>query len=104
MKQVADLHTGLFDDMVHIFSGKQVQQQFESDISVVLHPLPRVPLMVCYWLPDDGLQSSLNLFFDDTAAANLAIEAIYTLGAGLSLMFEKIAQRHNGFGIYAVAA
>jgi hypothetical protein len=95
MKQVADLHTGLFDDMVHIFSGKQVQQQFESDISVVLHPLPRVPLMVCYWLPDDGLQSSLNLFFDETADRNLDIGSIFTLGAGLAQMFQKLSLRHG---------
>jgi hypothetical protein len=95
MKRVADLHTGLFDDMVHIFSGKQVQQQFESDISVVLHPLPRVPLMVCYWLPDDGLQSSLNLFFDETADRNLDIGSIFTLGAGLAQMFQKLSLRHG---------
>jgi hypothetical protein len=72
-----------------------VGQHFDADIAVVLHPLPKLPLLVCYWKPDEGMPSDLNLFFDDTAAANLAIEAIYTLGAGLSLMFEKIAQRHG---------
>ncbi len=95
MKRVADLHTGLFDDMVHIFNGNQVQKQFESDIAVVLHPLPKVPLMVCYWLPEDGLQSSLNLFFDDTADSNLDIGSIFTLGVGLAQMFQKLAQRHG---------
>ena len=62
---------------------------------VILPVLPLVPLMICYWKPDEGMPSDLNLFFDDTAEANLAIEAIYTLGAGLALMFEKIAQRHG---------
>ena len=95
MKQVADRHTGLFDDMVHLFNAKQVEDQFESDISVVLHPLPKVPLMVCYWLPEGGLQSSLNLFFDQTADSNLDIGAIFTLGAGLAQMFEKLSQRHG---------
>ena len=95
MKRVADLHTGLFDDMVHIFSGKQVQKQFESDISVVLHPLPKVPLMVCYWRPEEGLQSSLNLFFDETANNNLDIGSVFTLGVGLSQMFQKLALRHG---------
>ena len=67
MKKVADTYPDLFDDLVHIFSGRQVEEQFESDISVVLHPLPRIPIMVCYWKPDDGLASSLNLFFDKVA-------------------------------------
>lgn len=95
LKQVADTYTDLFDDMVHIFGGKQVEHQFESDISVVMHPLPRVPLMVCYWQAEDGMQSSLNVFFDDTAVQNLDIGSIFSLGAGLAQMFEKLALRHG---------
>jgi len=95
MKRVADTYTNLFDDLVHIFSGKQVEQQFESDISVVLHPLPKVPIMICYWLPEDGLESSLNVFFDETADQNLEIGSVFTLGAGLAQMFGKLALRHG---------
>jgi hypothetical protein len=95
LKRVADIYTDLFDDMVHILSGKQVEKQFESDISVVLYPLPKVPVMVCYWLPEDGLESSLNVFFDQTADQNLDIGSVFTLGVGLTQMFEKIAQRHG---------
>ena len=95
MKKVADTYTDLFDDLVHIFSGRQVEEQFESDISVVLHPLPRIPLMVCYWKPEDGLESSLNLFFDKTADDNLDIGSVFSLGAGLAQMFEKLALRHG---------
>ena len=89
MKKVADTHTGLFDDLVHLFSAKRVQKQFESNISVVLHPLPRIPLMICYWLPEDDLGSSLNLFFDKTADQNLDIGAIFSLAAGLTQMLEN---------------
>jgi hypothetical protein len=95
MKRVADTYTELFDDLVRLFGGKQVQKQFESDISVVLHPLPRVPIMICYWRPEDGLESSLNLFFDDTAAKNLTIGSVFSLGAGMAQMFEKLALRHG---------
>jgi hypothetical protein len=95
IKRVADIYTDLFDDMVHLFNGKQVEKQFESDISVVLTPLPLVPIMVCYWLPEEGLESSLNLFFDETADQNLDIGAIFTLGAGLAQMFGKLALRHG---------
>lgn len=95
MKRVADTYTELFDDIVHVFSGKQVAKQFESDISVVLHPLPRVPVMICYWLPEDGLDSSLHIFFDETADRNLDIGSVFTLGTGLAQMFTKISLRHG---------
>jgi len=95
MKRVADIYTDLFDDMVHIFSGKQVEKQFESDISVVLHPLPAIPIMICYWLPEDDLESSLNVFFDKTADKNLDIGSVFSLGVGLAQMFGKIALRHG---------
>lgn len=95
MKRLADRYTDFFDDIVHMFSGRQVAERFESDISVVLHPLPKVPLMICYWKPEGGLGSSLNLFFDETADANLDIGSIFSLGAGLAQMFEKLAQRHG---------
>jgi hypothetical protein len=95
MKKIADTYTGLFDDMVHIFGGKQVEQQFRSDISVVLLPLPRVPLMVCYWLPEEGLESSLNLFFDQATNENLDIGSVFNLGVGLAQMFRKLSLRHG---------
>jgi len=95
MKQVADSYTELFDDMVQMFSGRQVDPQFQSDISVVLYPLPRLPIMVCYWLPEEGMQSSLNVFFDQTADKNLDIGSIFSLGAGLAQMFTRLARRHG---------
>ncbi len=95
MQRVADVYTDLFDDMVHLFCGRQVQRQFQSDIAVVLNPLPKVPVMICYWRPDEGIGSSLNLFFDQTADRNLAIGSIFSLGAGLAQMFQKLAVRHG---------
>jgi hypothetical protein len=51
--------------------------------------------MVCYWLPEEGMQSSLNVFFDQTADKNLDIDSIFSLGAGLAQMFAKVALRHG---------
>lgn len=95
LKRVADVYTDLFEDMIHLFSGKPVENHYASDIALVLHPLPKVPLLICYWRPDEGLASTLNIFFDDTAADNLPIDALYALVAGLVRMFEKISQRHG---------
>ncbi|MGD8251000.1 MAG: DUF3786 domain-containing protein [Desulfobacterales bacterium] len=95
MKHVADRYPDLFDDMIHLFAAEQVEEQFASDISVVLHPLPKLPIMVCYWKPDEGMPSTLNLFFDETAPENLDIGSLFSLGAGLARMFEKLALRHG---------
>ena len=94
-KKVADTYTDLFEDLMHIFNGRQVENHYASDISLVLYPLPKVPILICYWKPEDGLESSLNIFFDSTAEDNLNIESIYGLGAGLVRMFEKLALRHG---------
>lgn len=95
LKEVADTYTDLFEDMIHLFNGRQVEDHYQSDISLVLHPLPKVPMLICYWKPEEGLESSLNLFFDSTAEDNLSIESIYALGTGLVRMFEKISLRHG---------
>jgi hypothetical protein len=95
LKKVADTYTDLFEDMLHVFSGKEVENHYESDVSLVLYPLPRVPILICYWKPEDGLESELNIFFDATATDNLNIESIYSLGTGLVTMFEKIALGHG---------
>ncbi|MFH2219017.1 MAG: DUF3786 domain-containing protein [Pseudomonadota bacterium] len=95
LKKVADTYTDLFDDLIRLFNGKQVEKHYQSDISLVLHPLPRVPILICYWRPDEGLESDLNLFYDSTAEENLNIESLYTLSAGLVIMFEKISRRHG---------
>ena len=95
MKKVADTYTDLFEDMIHIFNGKQVTNHYDADISLVLYPLPKLPILICYWKPDDGLESDLNVFFDSTAEENLNIESIYALGTGLVRMFEKLAIRHG---------
>jgi len=95
IKQVADTYPAFFDDLVHLFGGTQAEKQFQSDISVVLHILPKIPVMICYWFAEGGLESSLHIFFDKTADVNLDIDSIYTLAAGLSIMFSKLALRHG---------
>ena len=95
LKRVADTHSDLFSDLVGMFSGSSSSEVFGSDISVILHPLPLVPVLICYWKPDGDLASKLDLFFDDTAERNLSIESLFTLGTGLVRMFEKIMYRHT---------
>ena len=95
LQKVADAYPDLFADMVQLFNGRQVENHYESDISVVMHPFPKLPLLICYWRPEEGMASDLHVFFDSRAESNLNIESIYALGAGLLRMFEKIALRHG---------
>ena len=95
LKRLADTYTNLFKDMLEIFDGKQISTHINSDVSIVLYPLPLFPMMVCYWKPEDGLESSLHIYFDSTSDDNLDIESNYTLNEGFALMFEKIALRHG---------
>ena len=95
LKIISDKNADFFSDLIHIFAGRQVQNYYQSDISLVLYPLPKLPLMFCYWKPEDGLPSTLNLFFDANAEKNLPIESIYVIGAGLATMFGKVMLRHG---------
>lgn len=94
-KKVVDNYTGLFEHIIAVFGGKRAPEAFDSDIAVVVHPLPKVPVLICYWKPEDGMGSSLNLFFDITAADNLGAEALYVICTGMTVMFEKISQTHG---------
>jgi hypothetical protein len=95
LKRVADTYTDLFEHMIQIFGAKRAPNAFDSDIAVVLNPLPRLPMLVCYWKPEDDLESSLHVFFDDTGADNLILDSIYRITAGMVIMFEKIALTHG---------
>ncbi len=95
LKKQADSYPDLFADLVDIFSGKQIVDQFKSDIAVVLYPLPLIPMLICYWREEEGLESSLNLFFDATAEKNLGMEGLYLLGTGFARMLEKLVQQHG---------
>jgi hypothetical protein len=101
LKKLADTYTDLFEDLVHLFEGRQVENHYQSDISVVLHPLPLVPLLICYWRTEEGMDSNLNLFFDITAEDNLGIQGLYSLGTGINRMFQKLAHRHGVTGANA---
>lgn len=95
LKQIADTYTDLFEILLHVFGGKPTAISYSSDISLVLHPLPRVPILICYCKPEEELDSKLNIFFDTTAEDNLNIRSVFGITSGLVRMFEKISLRHG---------
>ncbi len=95
LKRIADSHSDLFEALVSMFSGTSATSAFNSDIAVILFPLPQVPMLVCYWRPEDGMESQLHLFFDDTAERNLPVESLFTMATGIVRMLERIMYRHT---------
>ncbi|MBW1649249.1 MAG: DUF3786 domain-containing protein [Deltaproteobacteria bacterium] len=95
LKNIADRYTRFFEYIIEVFNGKQVENHYKVDISLVLHPLNKVPILICYWKAEQGFDSELNLFFDSTAEDIIGIESVYMLGGGLITMFEKLALRHG---------
>jgi len=94
-KNVADTTPLFFKNIMELFNGQPVQNHYDADISLIIYPLPLLPMLICYNHPEEGLESDLNLFFDNTADKNLPIENIYNLSTGLANMFKKLATTHG---------
>lgn len=94
MLQLADKYTEFFNDILHMFDGRDVDKQFAADVSVQLFPFPLVPMMICYWRSDEGMGSSLNLYFDRSVSENLRADSAFNLGTGIAQMFDKLATHH----------
>ncbi len=95
LKKIADSNPSFFEDIIALFNAKPVENHYDADISLIIKPLPLLPILICYNNPEDGLESDLNLFFDSTADKNLPIDKIYTLITGLARMLEKLAETHG---------
>lgn len=94
LKKLADGNPGLLGDIIDLFQGQAIAW-YQADIALILHPLPKFPILICYQAPDDDLDSVLTIFFDACCGTNLHIKSIFTLCSGLVRMFAKIAERHQ---------
>lgn len=95
LREIADAYPDFFQDMMVIFDGQEVENPIKPDIAMQLMPLPRLPFLICYWKPEEGMDSELQLFFDSTAVANSSVETIFGLAQGIVRMFEKIFITHG---------
>jgi hypothetical protein len=60
-----------------------------GDASFIFQALPRLPLMVTYWLGDDDFPSSCKILFDSSATHYLPIDGCAILGNMLTRMILK---------------
>lgn len=98
MQKLADAHTDLFFDILHLFGANTKQGITNSDQSLVIYPLPKVPFLINYWEPEESFDSKLNILFDKTAEDNINIESLYLLSRGLVEMFRELIVKHSKNG------
>ncbi len=94
LRLIADDHADLFADLISLFSGSESVDRLGADVSVLLHPLPKVPILICYWKQEDGMESRIHVFFDDTAEQHLHIDSLFMIATGIVRMLEKIMVKH----------
>lgn len=85
----------MFKNLILIFNGEKIKNHYESDISLVLYPLPKLPILICYWKQEEGMESDLHLLFDSSATLNANIDIVYEIAADIVVMFEKISLKHG---------
>ena len=91
-------HTDLIFEILHLFGAKPLAEVTNADHSLVIHPLPKVPFLINYWMPEDDFESKLTILFDRSAEVNSNIESLYLLGRGLVEMFRALIVRHSKDG------
>ena len=94
LRKLADNNPDLLNDLIDLFMGKTIDW-YEADIALILYPMPKIPILICYQAPEDDLESKLTIFFDECCSTNLHIKSIFTLCSGLVQMFTKIAEHHS---------
>ncbi|MEW6595075.1 MAG: DUF3786 domain-containing protein [Thermodesulfobacteriota bacterium] len=94
LRLLADANPDLLTDLIALFKGKTIEW-YEADIALILYPLPKVPVLICYQGQEGDLQSKLTMFFDASCKTNLHTKSIFTLCSGLVRMFAKIAEHHR---------
>jgi hypothetical protein len=101
----ADLPDGrMYNTAFQGYSGNEIVKRFGLDLdtftsacskaggnfveigsaSFIFQALPRVPLMVTYWLGDEDFPSSCKILFDESASHYLPIDACAILGSMLT--------------------
>jgi len=93
LRRLADDNPDLLHDIIDLFMGRTVEW-YEADVALVLYPLPKFPILICYQAPDEDLDSKLTILFDECCGVNLHIKSIFTLCHGLVKMFTRIAEHH----------
>ena len=98
LRQLVDAHPELVIEILMLLGAKVPDKAISADHALVLSPLPRVPMLVCYWRPEEHFDSRLNILFDCSAEVNATPEALYMLTRGIIEMIRQLIVRHSREG------
>lgn len=98
LRDLMDAHPDLMFEILDLFDAGQPAGESAADRSLVLYPLPRVPMLINYWFPEDDFESQLNILFDTSIENNITIDSLYLLGRGMIEMFRQLIIRHSHDG------
>jgi hypothetical protein len=73
--------------------GAEKQKGFDTEYAWRISLLPKVPVLILYWPPDEEFGSKLKLLFDSTADEFLDAESLMCLTEGLLRNIEAILGR-----------
>ena len=94
LRELLDAHLDLFSDLMGQFEAG-TPQGFVSDRAWLIRPLPRVPVVMLYWLAEPGDESRAKILFNRNAERFLDPEGLFTLVRGLMEMFERLVEKHR---------
>jgi hypothetical protein len=90
--RIADLYSGktaLLRERLVALGARPHSGEMQSDLVLVVHPLPRVPVLCLFWDKDDEFPASCRFLFDASASAYLDLES---LAATLQYIHLKITE------------
>lgn len=93
-REMAEQHTDLFFDILSLFGKDHDVEGTSPDRSIIIYPLPKVPIVFLWWAPEEDFESKLTILLDRAVEANLGAEGTYLLVQGIVEMFRKIIARH----------
>jgi len=104
LARLIDDHTELFFDAMEIFGAKPLPENAPetartADFAHVVHPLPLVPILICYWKPDGEFDSNLTVHFDRNATSHVSPRSLYMLVQGIVVMLTRVARSHGDFPV-----
>ena len=98
LRQLADAHTDLVFEILQVFNAAPAKDGSSADYSLIVWPLPLVPVLINYWQAEDEFSSKLNILFDRSVEKNLPAEALYLMIRGIVEMFRQLIVRHSKEG------
>jgi len=63
--------------------GRPVSVGEDADVALLFEPLPRVPILLLYWEPEEDFPAQARFLFDSSVGAYLDLESLLFLVEGL---------------------